>query len=65
MKELTEREAEIWGLIAEGRRNKDIALELKLSYRTVRWYATSLFKKLGVRNRTEAAVKFFIERMVR
>ncbi len=62
MKELTNREAEVWELIAEGRRNKDIALELKLSHWTVRCYATSLFKKLGVRNRTEAALKLLTNR---
>ena len=60
MRELTEREKEVWKLIAEGGRNKDIALELRISNQTVRCHATSLFKKLGVRNRTEAAVKFFM-----
>jgi len=58
MKELTKREAETWELIAQGKRNKGIALELGISEYTVRVYCVTLYRKLGVRNRTEAAVKF-------
>lgn len=58
MKELTKRETEIWELIAQGKRNMEIALELGMPESTVKNCCIPLFRKLGVRNRTEAAVKF-------
>jgi DNA-binding NarL/FixJ family response regulator len=53
---LSEREAEILGLLAQGLTNKDIAQTLVLSVRTVEAHLRSLFGKLGVRSRTEAAL---------
>jgi DNA-binding CsgD family transcriptional regulator/tetratricopeptide (TPR) repeat protein len=52
---LTRREAEILTLIAEGRRNAEIANRLFLSRRTVAHHVTAILAKLGVRSRTEAA----------
>jgi len=57
MEKLTEREAEIVSLIAEGKSNKDIAIELGMAEQTVKNHITKIFLKLGVRNRTEAALK--------
>ena len=48
---LTEREAEVVGLISEGLSNKDIANRLGISTITVRHHLTNVFKKLGVPNR--------------
>lgn len=53
---LSERETEILGLLAQGLTNKDIAQTLVLSVRTVEAHLRSLFAKLGVRSRTEAAL---------
>ncbi|HEY3947232.1 MAG TPA: response regulator transcription factor, partial [Solirubrobacteraceae bacterium] len=49
-----EREQSVLSLIASGATNPEIARELHLSPYTVKEYASSLYKKLGVRNRTEA-----------
>jgi two-component system response regulator DegU len=48
---LTERELEIVRLIAAGKKNKDVAASLAISERTVRTNLTSVFQKLGVRDR--------------
>ena len=48
---MTDREAEIVGLISEGLSNKDIANRLGISTITVRHHLTNVFKKLGVPNR--------------
>ena len=52
---LTEREQELLICLAEGLSNREIAARLHLAYRTVRWYNSQLYSKLGVGNR-EAAV---------
>jgi two-component system, NarL family, nitrate/nitrite response regulator NarL len=54
---LTQRELQILDLIARGESNSAISKNLKLSEATVKHYITPLFRKLGVRNRTEAALK--------
>ena len=53
---LSEREAEILSLLAQGLTNKDIAQTLIVSVRTVEAHLRNLFAKLGVRSRTEAAL---------
>lgn len=55
--ELTTREREVWALIAEGRTNVQIAAALQLSENTVKFHVQHLFQKLGVKNRTEAALR--------
>jgi DNA-binding CsgD family transcriptional regulator len=52
---LTPREAEVVGLIAAGRSNRDAAAELGLSARTVQKHLEHAYRKLGVRTRSEAA----------
>lgn len=55
--ELTDRERDILDLLAEGRRNADIASELYLSPKTVSNHLTSIFAKLQVAGRGEAIVR--------
>jgi len=50
------RESQVLDLIAQGLSNKEIALRLGLSDKTVKHYITGLLQKLHVRNRTEAAL---------
>ena len=52
---LTERECEILAHVAAGRSNKQIARQLSLSERTIKYYLTHVYRKLGVRGRAEAA----------
>ena len=51
---LTARELEVLALIAAGYTNRGIAETLVLSTGTVKWYASQIYQKLGVRSRTQA-----------
>jgi DNA-binding NarL/FixJ family response regulator len=53
---LTPREREVLVLIAQGRANKRIALELGISEKTVKNHVGHVLAKLGVTDRTQAAV---------
>jgi DNA-binding NarL/FixJ family response regulator len=53
---LTEREVDILRLIAEGRSNKEIAAALHLTEGTIKGYVSTVFDKLGVDDRTQAAL---------
>ena len=53
---LTEREIEILQLVALGKTNQEIADDLVLSERTVRTHITNILAKLGLSNRTQAAL---------
>jgi DNA-binding NarL/FixJ family response regulator len=53
---LTLRESQVLPLIAEGMTNRQIGEELKLAEKTVKNYVSSLFTKLGVERRAQAAV---------
>lgn len=53
---LTEREIGILRLIAEGRSNKEIAAALNLTEGTIKGYVSTIFDKLGVEDRTQAAL---------
>jgi DNA-binding NarL/FixJ family response regulator len=54
--ELTARETEILRLLAEGKRNREIADTLFLSEKTVKNYISNILYKLQVNSRTEAAL---------
>ncbi|MEK4345210.1 hybrid sensor histidine kinase/response regulator transcription factor [Paenibacillus sp. FSL P4-0184] len=56
---LTPRELEILECLSKGMRYKSIAAKLYLSDGTVRNYASTIYAKLGVRNREEAVEKAF------
>ncbi|ADL69291.1 MULTISPECIES: response regulator [Thermoanaerobacterium] len=55
-KELTDREMQILSLIAEGYSNKEIADKLFLSEKTVKNHVYNIFRKLDVKDRTQAAI---------
>jgi len=54
---ITEREAEILRLLADGVSNADIAAPLNVAVGTVQYHLTNIYGKLGVRGRTEAIIK--------
>ena len=53
---LTQRENDILALLSEGRSNREIAQHLYLSEKTVKAHLAAIFRKLGVTNRTQAAM---------
>jgi DNA-binding NarL/FixJ family response regulator len=55
--ELSARERQVLELIARGRTNDQIAEQLALSHGTIRNYASNIFSKLHVTNRSQAIVK--------
>lgn len=56
LKTLTKREVEILALVASGMFNKEIAVNLDISERTVKNHISNIFKKIDVSDRTQAAV---------
>ena len=54
--ELSEREREVLALVAKGLPNKLIARELGVSEKTVKAHLTSIFRRIGVFDRTQAAL---------
>ena len=54
---LSERELEILALIARGSSNREIADQLFIAEGTVKNHVTHILGKLGVRDRTQAALK--------
>lgn len=53
---LTEKEVEVLRRVCAGLRNKEIAAQLQVSVRTVEGHLESIFGRLGLRSRTEAAM---------
>ena len=53
---LTEREAEVLRLLALGKTNKQIARTLSISFETVKEHVQHILNKVGVSDRTQAAV---------
>ena len=56
--DLSQRETEVVQLVSEGLTNKEISLKLGISVETVRGYLKSIYEKLHVRSRTQAALKY-------
>ncbi|HYQ12727.1 MAG TPA: response regulator transcription factor [Solirubrobacterales bacterium] len=54
--DLSKREREVLSLVAEGLPNKLIARRLEISEKTVKTHLTSVFQRIGVSDRTQAAL---------
>ena len=57
--ELTEREMEVLKLIAKGKSNQEVADELFIGVKTVKFHVTNILAKLGCEDRTQAAIYAF------
>lgn len=55
---LSRRESEVLGMVATGLTNVQIARRLDVTVHAVKFHLASIYRKLGVSNRTEAAVLF-------
>ena len=54
---LTDREAEVLALIADGRSNPEIARQLEVSLKTVQNHVSKVLTKMQVRDRTQAVLR--------
>lgn len=61
---LTRREFDVLSLVAKGDNNRSIAKKLYISEKTVKNHLTNIFQKLGVDDRTQAAIHAVKSRMV-
>ena len=61
---LTKREVQVLKLLAEGMYNREIGEKLFISEKTVKNHVSSIFKKIGVTDRTQAAVYAIKNNMV-
>jgi len=59
MARLTQRERDVVRLVADGMRNQEIALQLRLTEHTVRNYLICIFDKLGISSRVELVLYAF------
>ena len=63
--QLTDRELEVLQLLVKGARNKEIAAQLFITERTVKFHTSIIFQKLGVTNRSEAISAALQRRLVK
>jgi DNA-binding CsgD family transcriptional regulator len=56
---LTPRELEVLKMIAGGLTNAEAARRLDLSVHAIKFHLAAIYRRLGVTNRTEAAVTYF------
>ena len=62
---LTRREVDVLRLVAHGENNRTIAKNLYISEKTVKNHLTNIFQKLGVEDRTQAAIHAVKNRLVK
>jgi DNA-binding NarL/FixJ family response regulator len=60
---LAPQEERVLALVAEGLTNKEIAVAMRLSDKTVKNYLANMFQKLHISRRAQAAT-FFVKRQV-
>jgi DNA-binding CsgD family transcriptional regulator len=61
---LTRRENEVLQRAASGRTNADVAADLGVSVHAVKFHLSSIFRKLNVHNRTQAAATYLAARQL-
>jgi DNA-binding NarL/FixJ family response regulator len=54
--QLSDKEMTVLSFLAQGKQNKEIANDLQLAEPTVKMHVTSICRKLGAQNRTQAVI---------
>ena len=57
LEQLTDRELQVLGLVAAGRRNREIAEVLNVTIKTVEFHLSNILGKLNAQSRTEAVTR--------
>lgn len=60
---LSLRELEVLAIVATGQTNAEVARQLSMTVHAVKFHLASIFRKLGVANRTQAAAMFLAARL--
>jgi DNA-binding NarL/FixJ family response regulator len=61
LEQLTAKQNSVLAELAQGYSNKEIARSLNLSDETVRTHLAGIFRRLGVRNRTQATKRYLLD----
>ena len=61
---LTEKEAMVLTRVVQGAASKEIAIDMRITERTVKAHLTSIYRKLGVNSRTEAVTHAIVRKIV-
>lgn len=64
MVDLTERELDVLKLVTLGLTNKEIAQKLTVTTHTIKAHVSSIYEKLSVSNRLQAAVYALVQELV-
>ena len=59
---LTKREQQVMELVVKGLTNEEISKELEITTHTIKAHLISIYEKLQVKNRAQAAIKFLIDK---
>ena len=59
---LTKREQQVMELVIKGLTNEEISKELEITTHTIKAHLISVYTKLKVKNRVQAAVKFLLNK---
>lgn len=65
LEQLTDRELQVLGLVAAGRRNREIAENLNVTIKTVEFHLSNILGKLNAHSRTEAVMRAWQVGMLR
>ena len=58
MNSLTNRERQVFNLLVEGLKTKDLASKLSITQNTVKYFVKRIYKKLNVKSKSELIIRY-------